>query len=125
MDNLYVEGKKVIPEIKFDASTGILEIEGSSYPENALDFFAPVIKWVEDYISGRCFKIEMNIRLEYFNTSSSKALLDIFDILNECYNKGIEAKVRWYYKSGNESIYESGEEFSEDLELPFEIIEVE
>lgn len=123
MDNFQIKAEKAIPEIMFDSTTAKLSICGSSYPENALGFFQPVIEWIENFAKENKKDIEMTIKLDYFNTSSSKALLDILDILNDLYNDGTKASVKWYYEEGNDSILESGEEFAEDLDLPFEIIQ--
>ncbi len=124
MKNLTVKADKASPEVEFNFETGELLLAGSSYPENALEFFDPVIDWVENYLKNSEKKVVFNFKLVYFNTSSSKALLDIMDILNDSFLNGREIQIKWYYKSGNESIFESGEEFAEDMDIPFEIIEM-
>lgn len=58
----------------------------------------------------------------YFNTSSSKAILDIIDILEKHHKQGGNIKLFWYYEEDDEDIQESGEEFVEGLTLPNEIL---
>ncbi len=122
MDNLKITKTKYTMEVNFDKDTGILEMAGSSYPENALDFFGPLIKWIKDYISGIKKEITMNIRLNYLNTSSTKCILDIFEILDQYYKSGADVKMNWYYAQDDEDIMETGEELGEDFHFPIEFI---
>jgi len=122
MENLHIEKTKYTMEVNFSVDTGILEMAGSSYPENALDFFGPVINWIKDYISQVNQQIVLNIRLNYLNTSSTKCILDIFEILNQYYNNNGKVQVNWYYAEDDEDIMETGEELGEDFEFPIEFI---
>ena len=108
--------------VNFNKETGILEMEGSSYPENALDFFGPIIGWIKNYISRGSKPIVMDIRLNYLNTSSTKCILDIFEILEQYYKSGGQVKINWYYAEDDEDIMETGEELGEDFEFPIEFI---
>ena len=108
--------------VNFNKETGILEMEGSSYPENALDFFGPIIAWIKNYISPGSRPIVMNIRLNYLNTSSTKCILDIFEILEQYYKSGGMVKINWFYAEDDEDIMETGEELGEDFEFPIEFI---
>jgi hypothetical protein len=122
MNNLIIEATKSTPYIDFNAESGVLTIEGNSYPENTSNFFDEVLQWVNDYIVENNEKTIINVKLNYFNTSTSKALLDIIDIFDEKYKKGHEIVLNWFYNEDYETIQESGEEFSEDVSFPFNII---
>jgi len=124
MNNLIIEATRSTPYINFDAQTGVLAIEGDSYPENTSNFFDIVLQWVNDYTATNKKKTIINIMLNYFNTSTSKALLDIIDIFEEKYKQGIEIELNWYFREEFETIQESGEEFAEDASFPFNIIKV-
>ncbi|MCK4766338.1 MAG: DUF1987 domain-containing protein [Candidatus Aminicenantes bacterium] len=108
--------------INFDKENGILEMAGSSYPENALDFFGPVIDWIKNYITEINKKIVMNISLNYINTSSTKCLLDIFEILEQYHKSSGSVYVNWYYEENDEDIFETGEELGEDFHFPIDFI---
>jgi len=108
--------------VNFDKDSGILELSGSSYPENALDFFNPLIQWIREYIEEIDKKIEMNIRLNYLNTSSTKCILDIFEIFQGYHSSGGHIKINWYYEEEDEDIMETGEELGEDFEFPISFI---
>jgi hypothetical protein len=117
MDILKIEPTKFIPEIRFDPNAGLLEIKGNSYPENTAEFYAPVISWLEDYLSEPADRrAVVNVELTYFNSSSSKVLMNIFDMLENAAKKGAKIQVNWIYDPEDENILEFGEEFQEDFE---------
>ncbi|GAB6097513.1 DUF1987 domain-containing protein [Desulfatiferula olefinivorans] len=116
MDDLRIESTKFTPEITFDYSGRLLEIKGESYPENTSEFFNPVFKWLDDYLAEQ--KTEptlVNIELYYFNSSSSKVLMNFFEVLDQAASKGGDITVNWVYEEEDEDSLEFGEEFAEDL----------
>ena len=125
MTNLHIPATKSSPDIHFDAETHILEIRGESYPENVAEFYAPVFHWLEEYLSALDQQeMTLNIEMRYFNSSSSKVLLDFFALCDEAAESGKNISVNWLYEKNNRSAREAGEEFQEDMEiLHFNIIE--
>ncbi|MBN2893946.1 MAG: DUF1987 domain-containing protein [Bacteroidales bacterium] len=126
MDKLEITGTAKTPTIKFEPDSGVLEMKGRSIPENAIEFFKPLVDWLEDY-SKQCKQLtQANIQLEYFNTSSSKCILDIFKKL-ESINKQDEKDVviNWYYEEDDEDMLEAGEDYQSILKIPFKMIEIE
>lgn len=122
MENLIIERTKSTPEINFNADTGLLQIKGESFPENVVKFYTPVIDWIKDYISSETKKITFEFEIVYFNSSTSKVFMTIFDLLDEEVGNGKSIKVKWLCDSENETAIECGEEFKEDINLlPFEI----
>ncbi len=122
MKNLMIEATKSSPSINFDADSCNLSIEGASYPENTSNFFIDVVDWVADLLADTNRKVTLNIKLSYFNTSTSKALLDIIDMMEEKHKNGGNVELNWYYREDHENIQESGEEFAEDITFPFNLI---
>lgn len=122
MNNLKIARTKYTMEVNFNKDTGILEMAGSSYPENALDFFGPLINWIKGYISEIDKPLVMDIRLHYLNTSSTKCILDIFEVLDQYHKAGGSVKIAWYYEEDDEDIMETGEELGEDFDFPIEFI---
>lgn len=122
MDNLILPGTKTTPYINFNYMNGVMEFSGESYPENALDFYKQVFDWLKKYFQNDQKLSIFNFKLVYFNTSSSKAVLDILDFLEEMYNEDHNIIVNWYYVNDDEDILESGQEFAEGLSLPFNLI---
>ncbi len=130
MDNtlnvLEIKGTNKTPSIRFDPETGILEMKGRSIPENAVEFYKPLVDWLTDYAKNPKDKTEVNIQLEYFNTSSSKCILDVFKKLEEINKKeGKEVVINWYYEEDDEDMLEAGEDYQSILKIPFRMIEME
>lgn len=127
MDRLFIEKTKGTPLIDFNPESGILKIEGQSYPENAFKFYEPIIKWVNEYIEkaeGEIIII-IDFNLPYINSSSTKCIMMLLEKFQTSYDNGKNIKVNWYYDSENESSLECAEEFMEDLTLPFNLIRVD
>jgi hypothetical protein len=116
MDSLDIKGTEDTPKIIFDKSASLFEISGRSLPEDAAGFFKPVLAWLDAYKASPNPVTEMSIKLEYFNTASSKLILDILSKVESI--KG--AKILWFYFDDDEDMKEAGEEFSELVEVPFE-----
>jgi len=106
------------PEIVLDPTTHTHKIKGESYPENSMEFYKGVFDWLDEYIEGleASQEVVFNIELIYFNSSSSKVLMDIFDIFDDACESGKNILVNWIYEEDNEAILEYGEEFAEDYE---------
>ncbi|MCG8570849.1 MAG: DUF1987 domain-containing protein [Spirochaetes bacterium] len=123
MDNLYIEPTRSSPEVNFDDQQCILSINGKSYPENAAKFYEPVLSWIKSYINELNQELTIEIYISYLNTSSSKIFISLFDYLEDEYKKGKGIVIKWYYEEENDIALECGEEFKEDLNLPFMILE--
>lgn len=122
MKNFYLEATPKTPKLSFEYSTGYFEISGRSIPENSLEFYKPLMEWLDTYSSSPHKDTKMTIRLEYFNTSSSKCLVEIFRKLEKIHKDGNITKVEWYYDEEDEDMQESGEDFREIIKLPIEMI---
>jgi len=123
MQDIYIEASKDTPNVKFDPTKNELFIEGQSFPESASEFYNPILNWIEKYGEQSGIDLTVSFKFTYFNTSSSKAILDILDLLDVFHEKGKEPKVNWYYDKDDEDIKESGEEFAEDIKYTFNIAE--
>ncbi len=124
MDNLIIEATKYTPKINFDAGNNLLEIAGETYPENTAEFYAPVFSWLDEYLEQIDDKeVTVNLEINYFNSSSSKVLMDMFDKFEETVTEGKNITLNWIYDKENSSMLEAGKEFQEDMEsLEFHLI---
>lgn len=119
MNNINLEGTEDTPKIILDATNYIFEISGRSLPEDCATFYKPILEWLAAFEPSK--KLNFVVKLDYFNTASSKMLLDILTRLEKIKNKGNEVVVTWCYSEDDEDMQEAGEEFSELVEVPFEI----
>jgi len=124
MKNLVIEPTKYTPGINFLFDERVLEISGESYPENTAEFYSPVLKWITEFLKINESKtITVNIVIQYFNSSSSKIFMDLFDLLNDKSHEGLNIIVNWNYLEEDDNMLEYGEEFQEDVDnLKFNLV---
>lgn len=124
MESIIIEGTPKTPTVKFDKSEGVFEIKGRSIPENSVEFYKPLVDWLDSYKESPLDKTVVNIRLEYFNTSSSKCILDVFKKLEAIHKSKNEVEVNWYYEEDDEDMLEAGEDYESIIRVPFKMIEI-
>jgi hypothetical protein len=111
MEPIIIDGTPKTPTVKFDSTEGVFEIKGRSIPENSVEFYKPLVDWLDSYKETPLTKTVVNIRLEYFNTSSSKCILDVFKKLEAIHKAKNEVEVNWYYEEDDEDMLEAGEDY--------------
>lgn len=121
MNVLKIRPTRDTPAIYFDPNKGIFKMFGRSLPENSLKFWTPLLKQIEDGIQTT--KLDIRVKMEYYNTSSSKCVFDLFRVFKSFESKGIELSIRWYYDEYDEDMLEAGEDYKELLNLPIKFIE--
>ncbi|OFZ73755.1 MAG: hypothetical protein A2508_03115 [Candidatus Lambdaproteobacteria bacterium RIFOXYD12_FULL_49_8] len=121
MKPLIIAEGSATPRIHFDPESRRLEIYGDSYPENAQAFFAPLSNWIKDFFEQLDqSQVQVDIRLDYFNSSTLKWLLSLLGQLEEQTRAGLDILVNWHYDQDNELAEEHGTEIAEDFQsLPF------
>ncbi len=130
MEPLYIEPTEFTPKVNFDPENSLFEISGFSRPENVIGFYRPILKWLEEYndnvlsMNTQFDKsiLTINMKMTYFNSASSKFLLDILLEFMKFHSKGNKVEVNWYYEDGDDEILESGEEISDMLGYTFNFI---
>ncbi len=105
-------------------SSGKCTIEGESYMENANKFYDKILDWIKNYTLKPNKTIEFNFEITYFNTSSSRFLLDILDLLSDYTSKG-NIIVKWFFVKGDLNMKEEVEDYMKDSNLEIELIEFE
>lgn len=124
MESIIKEGTSKTPSIRFDAEQGVVEMKGRSIPENSTEFFKPLVDWLDEYADNPAKNTIVNIHLEYFNTSSSKCILDIFKKLEAIHKAKNNVMVYWYYEEDDEDMLEAGEDYESIIRVPFKMIEI-
>lgn len=122
MNPINYNGTDDTPSIMLDDQTGNFELAGRSMPEDVASFYSPVLEWIDKYSLKPNEKTIFNFKLTYFNTASSKLILDILVKLEELHDNGNDVLIRWYYPDIDEDMKEAGEEYAEMIEVPFEQI---
>jgi hypothetical protein len=115
MKNLTFEATFETPQVVLDGNAGVLEFSGRSHPEDSLIFYKPILNWVSDYLKSPAPNTRIVIRLEYFNTSTSKMILSLLNKFENTENTVVD----WFHFGEDEDMLECGKEFSELINLPF------
>lgn len=124
MDALRIPATDDTPEVILDAS-GDFQFIGKSLPEDVASFYDPIIDWIGEYGENANDNSVFKFKLTYFNTASSKMILDILMKLEELSENGADIKVEWHYEEEDEDMEEAGEEYSDIVEVPFEMVPYE
>lgn len=124
-DTFKIDGTPKTPEVVLDPTAGKLLLKGRSIPENSIEFYKPIIDWIDQYKESCLDHTEIFVQLEYFNTSSSKCILDVFKKLETIQAMDKKVVVKWFYETDDEDMLEAGEDYEAIIDLPFEMIEME
>lgn len=122
MEQLRIEGSSDIPEILLDYDKGRLEFSGRSLPEDVQEVYNPVLEWISRYIEHPQKQTHVVFKFDYFNTASSKKILDLLERIKEVHKNGNELKIDWYYMDSDEDMEDAGQSFSDFIEFPFNYI---
>jgi len=121
MENLSLIAGPKTPHVLLDQS-GVIELKGKSIPENSVEFYKPVFDWLDAYATNPKPATKVLVALEYFNTSSSKCILDVFRKLEAIHKSGKSAvSISWLYDDEDEDMMETGEDYQTIVKVPFTI----
>jgi len=122
MEAIKIKGTEDTPTVILDAAEKVMEISGRSLPEDVSSFYGPILNWLTEYAKSPNPKTVFTFKLVYFNTASSKLILDILMKLEELHNAGHEVLIKWCYPDDDEDMQEAGNEYADIVEVPFEQI---
>jgi len=122
METLKIAPTEDTPEVNMDVDNNKFMFSGRSLPEDVVNFYQPVLDWLDAFETSPIENAEFEFKLEYFNTASSKLILDILLKINDIFEDGTPLKVKWYYMEMDIDLEEAGEEYSELVEVPFELV---
>ena len=122
MEVLRVEGGEDRPEVVLDKENNIFEISGRSIPEDVTEFFNPILAWLDVYAQEPLEETVFNFKLEYYNTASSRLLLDVLLKLEDIYKDNHKVFVNWYYPQNDGDIEDGGKDYFELVKIPHAIL---
>ncbi len=125
MDNLILKETNKTPSVNFNPELGKFDISGKSVPENSMSFYGPILDYIDIYSQTPADKTILNVKFEYFNTSSSNKIHTIFKKFEKVYMHNKDVLIRWYYETGDDNMLEAGRDFKAIIGVPFEIVKVD
>lgn len=121
MRSLHIPADEFTPLVEYNAESNSLHLSGMSVPEDTKGFYLPVLEWIDEFFKtppSQVFVFE--VKLVYFNTSSSKMIYDLLAKINKNQHKLNGLRVIWFYNDEDDYMFEAGNNFSELVDLPFE-----
>ena len=123
MDSLVIQATEFTPSIVLDKDMGLFEIASRSLPENAIEFYDPVVVWLTKYAENPNPETNFSFNLEYYNTASSKQIAKLLLILEKIQmQKTSQVKIIWHYYPDDLDMLHSGKRYEKLLNIPFEFI---
>ena len=116
MHDLHIPAERDKPEIDFKFSEHHLLLRGESFPENALAFYGPVVAALMEYLNQiKDTQITVDIELRYFNSSSTKILLNVFRMFDQASTNGNTVTLNWRHDPEDDTIAEFGADIAHDF----------
>lgn len=125
MEAILLEGSTDTPSVNLDKNSNQFIIKGSSMPEDVKEFYMPIMKWIDTYFESPNDVTPFIFEMVYFNTASSKMLLDMLYKLKDAIDDGHKVDVIWKYYEDDEEMMEAGEDFAEIVEMPIKLISIQ
>ncbi|SDE62686.1 DUF1987 domain-containing protein [Rhodospira trueperi] len=117
MDPIVIAATKRCPEISFDFAANTFLIKGESYPEDVNAFYAQIVDALEQHLANqKDATIRLDIELIYFNSSTAKVLMELFELMESSAARGNDVMISWQYEEDDDNMEELGREFAEELE---------
>ena len=100
METIKITGNMKTPSVLLDPETGVLELAGRSIPENTESLYKPLLEWVEEYVKDPKPTTTVNIKFEYFNSSSAKYLIRFLEFVTQLKKQGKNLIINCYATFG-------------------------
>jgi hypothetical protein len=115
-------GKEIFPHIQLNAETGVCLISGSSYMQNPILFFQPVINWFQEYINENRGRLVVYYDLKSLNTGTSRVIYQILEILREYKRNGGDVNIKWYVEDDQDFHTDDIIDMSLQFEIDIEVL---
>jgi len=125
MKIIHYKSEGLKPGITLDYLSKRYEIYGKSCPENVVEFYQPVLDWLDEYAIEPQGEMVFEFRLQYYNTASSKVIFIIMQKLETIHQSGNAVKIKWIFPEDDEALQEAGEEYDDLIDVPFELVATE
>ena len=125
MEALYLDRTNKTPLLDLNPDTGVLSLTGRSISDHPIDFYRPIMDWIDRYKNDPQLRTVVNAELEYFNTTSFRVLLGLFKKVAEIQTSGHYVEINWMFEEGDESVMEAGEQYQSLVDATFNLVELE
>ena len=110
------ESTQSTPYVIIDEKEHYMKLEGMSFHENTIEFFQDILKWLNDYLPTDFGSFTFDCKMKYFNSSTTKILFDILELMNDNAINGNQVIVNWYVNQEDDMLIELCEDIEEDYD---------
>lgn len=121
METIKIYPTKTTPAVYLNPTKGIFKMYGRSSTDDSIRFYQPLRSALTS--GSMPERLMVKIKMEYFNTSTSKCLYDIFRDIKSLMDSGKKVAIKWYYEQDDDDMLEAGEDYCDLLGLPFSFVE--
>ena len=122
--NIEIASSTKTPHVILNKDTGEILIEGSSFPENAMEFYYQFTRWLAEYSLNPAPKTNVNLALLYLNSSSVSVITNMMKLLDNMISMKTDVEIKWSFEEGDEDMQDLGFYYQDLLRCPVQVIEV-
>ncbi len=123
MEALILQATEDTPEVIFDPEQNTFKLSKISVPEDAYEFYVPIIQWLKKYGENPLKETVVDFDLEYVNSASAKQIIQVLLALEDISNN-TKVLVKWYYEAIDEDMRLLGKRFKNLADVEFEFVEI-
>ncbi|MBO4373430.1 MAG: DUF1987 domain-containing protein [Bacteroidales bacterium] len=124
VDNkLLIEATDDTPSIIIDGDKRFVRFEGPSFPENAVEFYSPIIEGLLSLIPTWKGEITMEFEFSILSSASNKVVYELLVRLEKLHEEGADIHINWIYETYDEDMFDEGSGYKECLKMPIELVE--
>ena len=115
MSDFSLQATSRTPAIHLNTADMTLVISGESYTEDVRQFYTTINEQLAVYFTTKPERLDVAIKLTYFNSGSARALMELLDQLDEAAEKGVKIIVNWYCDPDDDITREFAEDIAADI----------
>jgi len=112
-----IRSTDVTPSLRLMPQKEYLLIKGVSCSEDVSGFYRQVLELLDAYAAMDKDRLTLYFKFEKYDTNSVQYIFQIMKRIEILAESGMDVDVVWYYKEGNESMKEMGENLRDLFEL--------
>ncbi len=122
MNPLSIKGTEDMPEVIMDKENGIFKVSGNSFSDDPISTFKPIFDWVDEYIKAPNSETDLEIKMNYMNTASSKQITELLMRFKKA-EAASNVLVKWHYDKMDDDMKFDGETLKAVVQMNFDLLE--
>ncbi|MBP5501747.1 MAG: DUF1987 domain-containing protein [Bacteroidales bacterium] len=118
-----IEATDDTPSVLIDGSKNYINITGPSFPENAVEFYTPVVEKILSAVSACKGPVNIEFEFSILSSASNKVVYELLVRLEQLQLSGSDIHISWCYETYDEDMYDEGSGYQECLKLPITLVE--